>query len=278
MKYQDNGRYFWPVTQSQNESRVGRTRYFLAVLAYALSGLGAWASDGLVPPPRQEPLTAARAPLIVLQPAAPGIAARGSLGSLFAGRQGTSLFAPVPRLRTSPLGPAGRGAGAQIASLRRLIGQAEAGSKGYDAVQHGAAVPPARRPTQLTLAEIYQWIDETPGQPHAIGRYQFIPETLRRLAARAGLDAQTVFSPDVQDRLANLLLDEAGLDAFSRGGIGRHAFMHNLAKIWAGLPTASGLSYYHGYAGNRATMTWAHFDLEMARIFPRQSAQETEAH
>ena len=44
--------------------------------------------------------------------------------------------------------------------------------------------------------------------------------------------------------------------------------MHNLARIWAGLPTASGRSHYHGHAGNRATMTWARFESAMAPIFP----------
>jgi hypothetical protein len=48
----------------------------------------------------------------------------------------------------------------------------------------------------------------------------------------------------------------------------RHQYMNNLAQIWAGLPTSSGKSHYHGFAGNRATMTWARFDAEMAKIFP----------
>ena len=42
--------------------------------------------------------------------------------------------------------------------------------------------------------------------------------------------------------------------------------MDSLAKIWAGLPTSSGRSHYDGYAGNAATMSWAQFDDEMARI------------
>jgi len=44
--------------------------------------------------------------------------------------------------------------------------------------------------------------------------------------------------------------------------------MNNLAKIWAGLPNSTGKSYYHGHAGNRATMTWARFRAEMEKIFP----------
>lgn len=190
---------------------------------------------------------------------------RHSGPSLFAGRAITGLFAPpdpdeLDSLRNYPV--EGR-----IARLRTLIAQAEAGSKGYDAVQYGATIKPPRAPTQLTIAQIYDWIDDTPGQPHAIGRYQFIPPTLRRLVRRAGIDPKARFSPKVQDHLADLLLIDAGLEPFLAGEMRRVTFMNNLAKIWAGLPNETGRSHYHGYAGNKATMTWAHFDTQMASIF-----------
>ncbi len=189
--------------------------------------------------------------------------------SLFIGRDGTSFFRPFP-VRVAPetgriyLG-VGQGAAAQ---LRNLIAAAEAGPAGYNAVQYGARVKPPRLPTQMTVAQIYDWIDATPGQPHAIGRYQFIPATLRRLVRKVGVSEQAVFSIEVQDKLANALLVEAGLNAMQAGEISRHTFMANLAKIWAGLPTPSGKSHYEGYAGNKATMTWARFDAAMVQIFP----------
>ncbi|WP_339112421.1 hypothetical protein [Thioclava sp. GXIMD2076] len=207
-------------------------------------------------------------------------------GSLFAGTGGSSFFAPMPRRvranRTAenpdslmdPMEPIARLApfmrqGSDEAQwIRHLIAQAEAGPAGYDAVNYGAKRRPARAPSQMTLGQIYQWIDATPGQPHAIGRYQFIPTTLRRLANMLELDTSTRFSPDIQDRLADLLLEEAGLSRLMAGTLSRQSFMNNLAKIWAGLPTSTGQSHYHGYAGNKATMTWAKFDREMARIFP----------
>ncbi|WP_163850856.1 glycoside hydrolase family 104 protein [Pseudooceanicola aestuarii] len=154
------------------------------------------------------------------------------------------------------------------AGLRHLIGITEARRDGYDAVQHGATRLPHLAPTQLTIGEIYAWIEETPGQPHAIGRYQFIPATLRRLVDEAGLDRATMFTRVVQDRLADILLEDAGYSAFLAGRITRHSFMENLARIWAGLPTVTGLSHYHGVAGNRALISWAEFDSKMLRIFP----------
>ncbi|MEQ3748503.1 MAG: hypothetical protein ABNH26_03895 [Celeribacter sp.] len=157
----------------------------------------------------------------------------------------------------------------RAARLRHLVGYAEARRDGHDAVQYGARIRPAKKPTQMTLAEIEAWTRATPGQHHAIGRYQFIPKTLRRLVRKAGLADSTRFTPAVQDALADILLEEAGFTAFQSGQLGRRTFMRNLAQIWAGLPTANGRSYYHGHAGNRATISWANFDTEIRRIFAK---------
>ncbi|KMK67813.1 hypothetical protein [Puniceibacterium sp. IMCC21224] len=159
--------------------------------------------------------------------------------------------------------------GSHAVRLRHLIGFAEASRDDYDSVQHGARTRPVKRPTQMTLAEIFIWIKATPGQPHAIGRYQFIPSTLRHLVRRAGIGTGTVFSPRLQDVLADLLLEDAGYSTFMAGQMSRRKFMHNLAGIWAGLPTSTGRSRYHGYAGNRATISWPFFETEVANIFGR---------
>lgn len=193
-------------------------------------------------------LRAASAPLVDLRRSAPA-----PRGSLFAARRERGLFTALPDLGLFDRGGASP---PMRARLRDLIARAEAGQAGYDAVQNGALQPPPRRPTRMTLREIFNWIDATPGQHHAIGRYQIIPATLRRLVARAGLDPNTRFGPLVQDRLANMLMADAGLDAMRRGEITRKVFLLNLAKIWAGLPTPSGRSYYHEIAGNRAVISY----------------------
>lgn len=183
--------------------------------------------------------------------------------SLFIGTEGRSLFAPLPDRKVilqARQGP--------VSMLRDLIAQAEAGAAQYDAVQYGARIKPASPPTQMRLRDIYAWIDATPGQPHAIGRYQFIPATLRRLVKVLDLPPSAPFSPEIQDRLANQLLLEAGLADFLAGTLPGAAFQDNLAKIWAGLPTRNGKSHYDGYAGNKAVLTRAEFDAYFARIFP----------
>lgn len=191
-----------------------------------------------------------------------GAKASVSIASLFAGKAEGGLFAALPGRLDTPL----RHGGQKAARLRDLIASAEAGRAGYDAVQHGARIKPPRRPTDMTLAEIYDWIDATPGQPHAIGRYQFIPATLRHSAKRLGLPSGTRFTPATQDRLADLLLGDAGLSKIKTGEITEEAFMLNLAKIWAGLPVASGRSYYDGVAGNKATMTFAAYSRQVRAI------------
>ena len=188
--------------------------------------------------------------------------------SLFSGTQ-AGMFAPLPeRVTLAAARPAVVSTDiTPVDKLLSLIAQAEAGSAGYDAVQHGARVKPPRNPTDMTLGEIYAWIEATPDQHHAIGRYQFIPGTLRRVARIRGFSSDVQFSAGVQDQLALILLEDAGLEAFQQGEMERRVFMRNLAKIWAGLPLPSGRSYYHGYAGNAASMTWAAFDGGMTDIW-----------
>ncbi|WP_299745486.1 hypothetical protein [uncultured Tateyamaria sp.] len=235
-------------------------RIWSLLACVGLVGQGAYAWAEALPMVSRASLMTKAAPLISTEPMI-----RHSGPSLFAGRSITGLFAPpdpkeLDNLQNYPV--EGR-----VARLRNLIAQAEAGKKGYDAVQYGAKVKPAAAPTRLTIQQIYDWIDATPGQPHAIGRYQFIPPTLRRLVRQAGINPKTQFTPQVQDRLADILLADAGLAPFLAGEMKRQTFMNNLAKIWAGLPNDTGKSHYHGYAGNKATMSWAHFDAQMVRIF-----------
>lgn len=198
--------------------------------------------------------------------------------SLFVGRAAQGLFADPPShepaFDDAPLA-ALKGSG--IVRLRALIGAAESRRDGYDAVQHGARIRPPKLPTRMSLGEIYDWIDATPGQPHAIGRYQFIPATLRRVAGKLGVPRTARFDVALQDRLGDVLLAEAGWHRFRAGTLGRVAFMNNLARIWAGLPNSSGKSHYHGYAGNKASVTWARFEAEMVRIDPAVIAARTMA-
>ncbi len=231
-----------------------RTAQFLIRVAQAICLL---LTTGLAAPAAAD-LFANRTPLFD-DTRQPLIAPRSDVGvqsaSLFVGNRDDGLFAPAAQ--RSLIAPATSNSAA--ARLRDLIALAEAGRDGYDAVQHGARIRPPKPPTQMTLREIEAWTRATPGQHHAIGRYQFIPATLRRLTGLLGLEPGTRFSPSVQDRLGDLLLAEAGLTEVQRGDMSQRTFLLNLSKIWAELPTASGHSYYHGVAGNKATMSWERY-------------------
>lgn len=188
--------------------------------------------------------------------------------SLFAGKARGTMFAPTPVRTEEPPTIHPTPPDSAVDHLRRIIGRAESPRAGYDAVQHGARRKPNKLPTQMTLGEIYDWIAATPGQPHAIGRYQFIPPTLRRVAAAVGARRSDRFSPQLQDRLADVLLAEAGFAKFRDGRMSQRRFIDNLAGIWAGLPASDGRSKYHGYAGNRATITLAEFRSALSKIAP----------
>ena len=193
----------------------------------------------------------------------------GTMAALFVGRSPGGMFAErpahVPVYADAAIGVFG---GSDVELIRALIQEAESRIDGYDAVQFGARIKPSQRPTRMTIAEVFDWIAETPGQPHAIGRYQFIPQTLHRLVAKTGVKPTQRFSPKIQDKLADVLLAEAGIHKFRAGALDRQDFMNNMAKIWAGLPNSTGKSHYDGYAGNKASMSWARFDAVMAKISP----------
>ena len=251
--------------------------------SHAVAGPGSLLGDGylgrgapLIASHRAMPMPMDRTAFIAARHEVPDVPTQRRGSSLFTG-PASGFFAPLPPREESGTGyrdlgdtanPPLRTNATMVERLRHLVGQAESHHDGYNAINYGAKRLPSRRPTEMTLGEIYAWIEATPGQPHAIGRYQFIPSTLKRLAREIGAAPHERFSPRLQDLLADELFAEAGFNAFRDGVMARRQFMNNLAKIWAGLPNSSGQSHYHGYAGNRATMSWAYFEAEMAKIFP----------
>ena len=159
-----------------------------------------------------------------------------------------------------------------LENLRNLIASAEAGVGGYDAVAYGADVPPPAQASKMRLGEVRAWVQATPGQNHAIGRYQVIPKTFERLAKATASADEATFDRTLQDRWANVLIEEAGYSAFLVGEITPDAFMDRLAQIWAGLPLGDGRSAYEGVAGNRATIRRSAYARGIAQIFPTQAA------
>jgi muramidase (phage lysozyme) len=109
--------------------------------------------------------------------------------------------------------------------------------------------------TSKTIGEVKQLQAEMlqRGSPSsAVGAYQFLRKTLAETQQSLGIDDDTLFTEEVQDRLAVALLKRRGVDSFLAGEISEEEFMNNLAKEWAGLPTSDGTSYYEGDGLNKA--------------------------
>lgn len=97
----------------------------------------------------------------------------------------------------------------------------------------------------------------------ACGRYQIIQATLRMLVRQLGLSNDALFDEAMQDRLAERLVRNRGLDRFLASTLSAEDFANNLAKEWASLPVVTpikgphrqlkpGQSYYAGDGLNKA--------------------------
>ena len=80
----------------------------------------------------------------------------------------------------------------------------------------------------------------------ALGKYQIVRTTMRSLRTELGLKGDELFSPAMQDRMANALLERRGLSDWKAGRISDNTFIDNLSKEWASLPTSKGVGYYGG--------------------------------
>lgn len=151
--------------------------------------------------------------------------------------------------------------------LLSLIASVEAPHRQYDAVHYKAKVKPPALPSTLTIGQILRWIEDTPGQYHAIGRYQIIPDTLAYLIEAESISHGAVFDKKLQDQLAIRLLVDAGLGKFEAGTLSIEQFMDRVAGVWAGLPLQNDKSAYDGIAGNRAIINRSQYKAAMSAIY-----------
>lgn len=113
--------------------------------------------------------------------------------------------------------------------------------------------------TGMTLAEVQRFQAQLARDTgsSASGRYQFMQSTLRGLISQHKLSPETLFTPELQDRLAISLMEGRGLNSYLNGSIDAETFGNRLSMEWAGLPMLTGgkagRSYYDGDAiGNKA--------------------------
>jgi len=155
--------------------------------------------------------------------------------------------------------------------LLDFIGNKE--SEGYDDISGlvSRSLYPTKPLTKMTITEVLDWqesIDDSQ-LSEASGRYQIMEDTLRGfnndkdkgpgspLYTRAGLSGGDLFSPENQDLMAIVLLEQRGLSKFLAGKIDEFDFANNLASEWASLPLVTGKNagkskYANDAAGNRS--------------------------
>jgi len=151
--------------------------------------------------------------------------------------------------------------------LLDFIGNKE--SQGYDDISGLVSQYryPGKSLTSMTIQEVLDWQESIDRfqLSEASGRYQIMEDTLRGynndsatgpgnpLYTRAGLSGGSMFSPENQDKLAIVLLEQRGLNRFLTGEITREDFANNLASEWASLPLVSGPNTGRSkYSGDRA--------------------------
>ena len=145
------------------------------------------------------------------------------------------------------------GEGGYGASNRGTIGDDIVGSTLDNTTRGG------KKLTEMTLGEImeYQKIKDPNNTDRlfAVGAYQFIPSTLKIAMDGAGLSEDTVFTPEVQDRLGLELLlgsKRPKLAAFIKGESDDiTAAMTDFAKEWASAPDPKTGESRYG-SGNKA--------------------------
>lgn len=144
--------------------------------------------------------------------------------------------------------------------LLNLIGKAEGTDRGRgynETLGYGRFTGGDVPLTNMTLDEVDQLQTRMLGNPKntfnssAVGRYQIVRTTLRRLKRQLGLPNSMFYDATTQDILAARLLEKCGVEDFLAGG-NTDVFINNLAREWASFPTTEGKGYY---SGQRAAIT-----------------------
>lgn len=160
--------------------------------------------------------------------------------------------------------------------LLDLIAKAE--SNGNYNAYFGNSTNTSIRFTSMSIAEVMNWQRQyiADGSPSsAVGRYQIIDSTLAGLVKEMGIDPKQKFDERTQDRMAIILLERRGAEAYLKNELSETEFAASLAKEWAGLPKMTGEnpeeSYYASDGLNKSRVKP---DLVLGAIKPIQARDD----
>lgn len=275
---------------------------FVVLLAAAGGGYALYRWGGIVQPQDQTPqiIPAAEPKKSGLEKLSASLSLAGgladawgiNLGGLFGGSGsgnnntgldagGDSLpeiinaFAGWKETTMQAIGATGNASG-QYAPLLNVIGRAEGGAAGYDAISGLVARSryPSKPVSLMTVGAVLDWqrsIDRFQNS-EAVGRYQIMEDTLRSLVSSGSVSSGETFGPAVQDRCAVQLMRGRGLDRYMSGSMTAESFANALAREWAGLPVVTGVSagrsYYDKFNGNSATVSVRDYMAAVRSIRP----------
>lgn len=166
-----------------------------------------------------------------------------------AGQQALPIEANLPPLRKNPIVP-----------IANVLAKGEGG---WNSVNRGRA---GDTPGGIVSVTGKNFSELTVGQVkslqrsriYAVGRYQMIPSTLSYAVSKAGVSASELFTPQVQNRLLQALLDHKrpSIGAYIRGEHDNlNLALRAMALEWASVAWINGRSHYEGQGGNRAHVT-----------------------
>lgn len=137
------------------------------------------------------------------------------------------------------------------------------GEGDYNAVNRGWAGDTPGGIKRLTGSSfagftVRQVIDMQRGWLYAVGRYQFIPRTLRFAVSRSDVRMTDKFTNETQDKLfaALLIHKRPAIGAYIRGEHNSvNRALDALAREWASVEYRYGRGYYDHIGGNRASIS-----------------------
>lgn len=144
--------------------------------------------------------------------------------------------------------------------MEALKAEISAGEGDYNSYNRGVAgdTPAGQRTVNiqdLTVGQVMEM--QSQRQLFAVGKYQFIPGTLREAVSYTGIDPGEKFNAATQERLFPYLISDAKRPKLASYLSGRHdnvdAALNDLAAEFASIPQSNGRGRYDGdRAGNRA--------------------------
>lgn len=137
--------------------------------------------------------------------------------------------------------------------ILNLIGKAEGtdrGRKYNETLAYGAYIGGDVNLVGMSLRDIDDLQTNMLNHPmnkwnsSAIGRYQIVRTTLRKIKAAMNMKEDRLFDESTQDQMARYLLYYRGIDNYCKGKITAGAMVNSLAKEWASFPTVDGTGHY----------------------------------